>query len=143
MAKIVPSPLAPSEPFRVTTASGSVELDGSKKTSAYETDDIALMGEARVHPWLEVQTPKADVVTAAPAVRLDPTKDPLSAQYPDAKLAFDAEAARQAQPESVEVDPIAVDAGLDQDKEVKTGEVAETLAAADRAASDKTSKEKK
>jgi hypothetical protein len=144
MAKIVPSTLAPSKQFRITFASASFALDGAKK-SAYETDDPAVIAEARAHPWLEVQTAKSDLVTGEVKTWIDPKTDPLSAQHPDARKALDPKAAREALAKGLAVPHVAINAGLDQDEVVTSGPVAETVAAADKAekAADKTSKEKK
>lgn len=145
MAKIVPSSVAPSQPFRLVLAATSFDLDGSKKTSSYETDDPTVLANARAHPWVDVQYPKADIVVGSYVPTTDPKDDPLSAQHEDARKALDPEAARAALTEQLAVNPVAIDAGLDQDKVVKSGPVAETLEAADKgaAAVEKTTKESK
>ena len=154
MAKIVHSSLAPSEKVTYSLGGTSFEINGGNKTAAYETDDPQVVADARAHPWLDVVVPKAEQVEAPPAHRLAPEDDILSAKHPDAKLAFDADAAKAALVEQLAVAPVAIDAGLDQDTKVVSGEVAETLAAAEvavekaEAANEKaetktTSKEKK
>ena len=142
MAKIVPSPSAPSQAFRLTLGATSFELDGSKKTSSYETDDPVVIANARAHSWVDVVAKKADIVVGGYKQILDPKLDPLSAQHEDSKKALDPEAARAALREELAVHPVAIDAGLDQDKVVTSGPVAETVAAADKAAAT-SSKEKK
>jgi hypothetical protein len=146
MAQLVPSPLAPSQPFRLTLGSTSFSLDGSKKTSSFETDDPTVIASARKHSWVDVKTKDVEVVAGTYKLRTDPATDPLSAQHPDAKLALDPEAAKAALTEALAVNPVAVDASLDQDKVVTSGPVAETLAAAEKGAAEvekTTSKEKK
>lgn len=144
MAKIVHSSLAPSEAVTYSLGNTSFEIDGSKKTAAYETDDPTVLSDARVHPWLDVVVEKVDQVEGLLANRLDPTKDPLSAQHENARLSTSADAAREFQEKQVEElgSPVAIQAGLDQKKVVKAGPVSETLAAADEAITT-TSKEKK
>lgn len=130
MAKIVPSSLAPSEPLRFTLAATSFELGGSK-TSAYETDDPDVLIEARIHPWLDVQVDKVEAVEGLFVQQLDPAKDPLSSAHENARLATDPEAARKFQAEQLLIDPVAIEAGLDQDEKVEAGAIAQTFAAAE------------
>lgn len=146
MAKIVPSPSAPSQPFRLVLGVTAFDLDGSKKTSSYETDDPTVIANARAHPWADVVTEKADVVVGGYKPTLDPALDPLSAQHERARIAVSPEAARAALRPELVIQPVAIDAALDQDKVVTSGPVAETVEAADKAeakADAKTSKEKK
>jgi len=127
MAQIVHSSLAPSEAVHYSLGSASFEVDGK---TPFETDDPTVIANARAHPWLDVKMPEVEEIDIPVAQRLDPTKDPLSAQHPDARLAFDPDAIRAALAENLVTAPVAIDAGLDQDTDVVTGGVAETLASA-------------
>ena len=129
MAKIVPSDLAPAEPFKIVVAYGSFDLDGSKKTSSYETDDYALIASAREHPWVTVEMKAEEAFVPPHHTNLDPKTDPLSGQHPDAALAFDAEAARAAYEKEAAIAPVAIDAGLDQSEVIEAGPVDKTVAA--------------
>lgn len=144
MAKIVPSTLAPSEPFSITFADAVIELDGSQKTSALETDDSAVIAAARTHPWVTVESEPDEGFVGDYKRALDPRLDPLSAQHPSAKEATSTEAARAFAEANAQPQPVAIDAGLDQDKPTttETGNVAKTLAAVEDAPKT-TSKEKK
>jgi hypothetical protein len=110
MAKIVHSETAPSEAVRYNLAGVEFTL-GKAKTASYETDDPTVIANAQAHPWLKVERTKSD----APA------------KQPDAVADADVEPAA----------PVALDAGLDQDKKVETEGVAETRAAEKAADPDK------
>lgn len=137
MAKIVPSPSAPSQAFRLVLGATAFELDGSKKTSSYETDDLTVIANARAHPWADVVMAKADLVVGDYKPTLDPKLDPLSAQHESALRALDPEAARATLSAELAVNPVAIDAALDQDKVVTSGPVAETVQAAEKATKEK------
>lgn len=125
MAKIVHSEAAPSEAVHYSFA--GVEFDLGGKSQAFETTDPVVLSNAEAHPWLAVERDEADLVRGEYRDTLDPKDDVLSAVN---SVANDPEAARAASAPVVEViAPLAVDAGKDQDKPVKTGRVAETLAA--------------
>lgn len=129
MPKIVSSDLAPAE--KVHYDFGVASFDLTEKGS-FETTDPAVLAEAAVHPWLSVEYGKVEVISGTftpPSVR--PEDDPLSAQHPDAKLAFDSKAVKAALAEhDARVgNPTAIDVALDQDKNIVEGDVSKTVAA--------------
>lgn len=138
MAKIVPSDNAPSETVHYSFAGVEFDLGGSGKGSkrAYETDDPAVLGNANTHPWLTVEYPVVEPVSGAYVEQLKPEDDALSAVNDSAN---DPEAVRAAEAAKAgtDADPVAIDAGLDQDKVERTGEVDETIAAANDDTEDK------
>lgn len=122
--KIVPSDAAPNESVRFELAGVDFSLGGRKKT--YETDDTAVIANAEAHPWLTVVREASEIVRGNYTESLAPEDDPLSAvndksNDPDAANA--AEAAKN-------TDLVAIEAGLDQDKNINVGPVAETISAA-------------
>lgn len=140
MATIVPSELAPDEAVHYSL--GGVEFDlGGKNSTPYTTDERDLLANAESHPWLSVQYDAEDSVEPAfrePSVL--PQDDILSAQGPHANDAFDPaliEAAEAAKWNGA-VEPVAIDAGLDQSEPVVVDGVAETLAAANTTTTDET-----
>lgn len=133
MPKIVSSSLAPSGEVRYSLGSGaSFTLGGS--SDSHECDDPQVLARATAHAWLTVEREPADKTPPTfKDVSVKPEDDPLSAQY-KGKV--------EDAPAPVEkVTPLAVEAGIDQDKKVVEGGVAKTLAA-DPAAKT-TAKEKK
>jgi hypothetical protein len=128
MAKIVASKIAPDEEFTVSVGAGLIKPGDT-------SDDRQLLIEAEAHPWLNVEYDKVEMLggdVIPPAV--DPKKDPLSIQNPDAQLPFDPEAVKADTKRVLEVEylaPAAIDAGLDQDKSIMDGPVAKTLQAAE------------
>lgn len=126
MARIVPSEAAPAEAVHYSLAGHSFDLGGSKGKS-YESNDTAVLAEAEVHPWLTVQRDAAEVVRGNYVDHLKPEDDVLSAIN---SVANDPKAAKDAQKATQDtVVPVAIDANEPQTQVVKTGTVAETLAA--------------
>ena len=124
VAKIVHSEDAPQEAVHYSFAAGEFDLGGRKKS--HETDDPSLISEANAHPYLDVQVEQVEGQAGDFREQLDPKDDALSAQN---SIANDPDAVKAAQVEVVEVQPVAIDAGLDQTEPVVEGGVAETLAA--------------
>jgi hypothetical protein len=126
MAKIVASKIAPDEEFVVSVGPGLIKPGDT-------TDDRTLIIEAEAHPWLDVEYDKVELLggdVIPPSV--DPKKDPLSIQGPNAALPFDPEAVKADTDKVLVVPtlaPTAIDAGLDQDKNKVEGGVAKTVAA--------------
>jgi hypothetical protein len=125
MAKIVLSDDAPKgEPLRFSLANAEVE------EFPHETNDAVLLANAEAHPWLAVEHPEAEELSElAGELQLSPEDDFLSAQN---SVANDPEAVRAELERRKErnSDPVALDAGLDQDDVVVTSSgVAETVAA--------------
>lgn len=134
MAKIVHSETAPSESVHYDL--GGVAFDLGGKTKSYATTDPAVLANAEVHPWLTVERDPADSIKGVYRDQLAPEDDVLSAINSKAN---DPKAVAAAQEEVVANDSrTAIDAGKDQDTQVVTGGVAETLAA-DAAADSKDS----
>lgn len=130
MAKIVFSKDAPSgETVHFTFPEGEFDLGG--KAKSYSTTDRALLAGASAHPWLEVQYDKSEQTEPTFIDRqVKPEDDPFSAVGPNAGIAFDpAEVRKAEEAKGYEIVPTAIDAGLDQDKKVTEGGVAETVAA--------------
>ena len=127
MATIVPSKQHPDEEVLHQLAQDSFKLDSG---GSYETDDRAVISNAIAHPWLEVEYPDLEVEAHYRPDSIEPSKDALGA---DKSIAFDpdkiAEALEEAE-EAVE-SPVAIESGLDQDREVEKGGIAFTLAADD------------
>lgn len=130
MAKIVSSDLAPSGKVQYSLGGESFELSG--KSDSYETSNPELLRNVLTHPWLSVQYDRVEVV--APVFRnvsVEPKDDPLSAQSEAARLVNDPKAIEAAEKAKLEppVQPVAIEAGLDQTEKVVEGGVARTLAA--------------
>ena len=119
MAKLVPSDIAP-EDFKVfSTAQITEELP-------YETDDPVVIDNALIHPWVDVDY--GDVAVEAPpstSTTLPPEEDVLS------RINSKADKAPADGVPTHEIDPVAIDAGLDQHESVSVGTVAVTTAAAE------------
>jgi hypothetical protein len=134
MAKISLNDHAPSgETVSFSLANAETFELGAGAKKFFETDDPDLISNANAHPWLQVEV-ATDVPAPnfhEPAVR--PEDDTLGRFGPNARLANDPDEVKKANDARAadDVQPLAVQAGLDQDKEVVTGEVAETLAADD------------
>lgn len=135
MAKISLNDHAPSgEKVSFSLANAETFELGTGAKDSIETDDTDLISNANAHPWLQV-----DVGTDAPVPTftepsVKPEDDVLGRFGPNANL-------KPEKAEKVEaVQPLAVEAGLDQDKKVVTGDVAETLAAAESKSKTKTEK---
>lgn len=124
MAQIVLSDKAPDE--AVTFSLGNAE----PFEAPYETDDQSVIAGAEAHPWLTVEVdPEAVDKVEAPEQHVSPEDDALSAQN---SVAFDPDEVAKAREEAAEINPVAIDAGLDQDEVVESpGGVAKTLAADD------------
>lgn len=124
MAKIVLNDTAPKD-------AKSFALAGANFEVPYETTDAEIVSNAVAHPWLEVQFPEVESFAGSYRdTQVNPADDAFSAQNSKAN---DPEAVRAALAEEDSSTPLAVDAGLDQNK-AKTvgsgdGKVAVTLAA--------------
>lgn len=125
MAKIVHSDLAPDEVVHYDLAGVEFELGGSGKSS-FETENRVVLGSAEVHPWLNVEYPKVDVIAGKPRTTLadHPELDPLSGFGPDAGVPYDADAIKAIEESKAAayVNPLAIDANLDQSEAVTVGE---------------------
>lgn len=120
MAQIVLSDIAPSDAKHFSLANENFDVP-------YETDDSVVIGNALAHPWLDVNFPKVEVVEGDDlSTSVAPADDPLSGSH---SLANDPDAVRAALVEANASDPVAIDAGLDQNKPVEVDGVAVTLAA--------------
>jgi hypothetical protein len=129
MAKIILSDEAPSDAKSFSLANANFDVP-------YETNDTVIVANALAHPWLTVERDEsaAESTFREPSVR--PEDDALSATN---SIANDPEAVARfnAEQEAAAGTPLAVDAGLDQNKAETVGEgdtkVAVTLAADDDA----------
>lgn len=131
MAKIVLSDTAPNEAKSFSLANANFDVP-------YDTTDPVVIANALAHPWLDVEFPKPFEVEGQfrePSVR--PEDDALSSFNSVANDPAAVKAHFESLAEEVDTTPLAVDAGLDQDKPVTVGEgeneVAVTLAADDDA----------
>ena len=143
MAKIVHSEAAPAESVHYTFAALPEGFDLGGKSKGFETNDTALLAEAESHPWLKVERDPEEVIGGAYVQQLDPKDDPLSAAN---DVSRDPEAIKRDEDAKAEAwfgSPTAIDAGLDQEKVVTTGRVAETLAADAKASNDDSKKDSK
>ena len=127
MAQIVPSKLHPSEEVKYSLSGGEFSLapDGS-----YTTDDPVLILNAYSHPWLDVvQDPPTGIVFESKSPHMDPMKDVLAAAHDSD--AFDVEKLIALEASKVRQfpAPVAIEAGLDQEKKIIEHGVAETVAA--------------
>lgn len=137
MATISPNDYAPSESFKVILPTATFDLDPG---GSYETEDRVAISDAEAHPWLQVKHPEEVELSVQRAEKSVPYADDyLSA--PNSK-AFDADEIRKIE-EAKASDtgtPLAVEAGLDQDKSVTSGEgehqIALTLEADDTTSTD-------
>lgn len=130
MANIVLSDVAPKDASHFSLANANFDVP-------FETDDPIVLANAEAHPWLKVERPEVEMLSGGfREVSVKPEDDALSAQNsvandPDAVRA---EQERRAAEEGTGT-PLAVEAGLDQDKPQTVGEgdneVAVTLAADD------------
>lgn len=131
MAKVTLSELAPDELVRFYGWQVEFELGGSGKSSL-DTDDRTVIAYAEQHPWLSVEYPKgAQQSYALDTLAEHPERDALSGVGPNAGVPFDPEEIRKVEEAKVEERPrVALDAGLDQGKDITVGQdVAVTLAA--------------
>jgi hypothetical protein len=127
MATIVPTSLHPEGEVFHSLAGGEFKLSAG---GTYKTDDEVLLGAAESHPWLRVERAAVELPSLPSGqARVAPEDDVLSAAH--GSTAFDPEAIRKTETEKLSawIVPTAIDAGLDQDKKIITGGVAETLAA--------------
>lgn len=127
MASIVPSKLHPDEEVSYSLAGGEFTLGPG---GSYETDDQALILNAISHPWLSVEAdPATAIVVDDRARHVDPKLDVLAAAH--GTEAFDSEkiVALEASKVRSVAAPVAIQAGLNQDKKVIEAGVAHTLAA--------------
>ena len=133
MAKIVLSELAPSEAIHFSLANAEFDLGGKSDAKAFETDDRVVIDNAVAHPWLDVEFPAVEEVAFEALDTRIPAADDSQGMYgPHANDAFDPELIKAAEEAKIQdtPQPLAIDSGLDQDKEVKTESgAAETLAA--------------
>jgi hypothetical protein len=125
MAEIVTNDLAPKDDT-LTFSLANVEFQ-----TPYETDDRDVLANASVHPWLDVKYPE---VPADEGVVFQnqptPAEDPLSRVNDDSN---DPAAVAAAREQAVDPTPLAIDAGLDQDKIVKDDADINVTLAADEA----------
>lgn len=133
MPKIVLSDKAPKSAKRLTFSVAGAE----PFEAPFETDSPIALANAAAHPWLEVEYDEAAVVDP-PSYKpdVDPTKDRQSIQFAGKVKEVPAE-------DDVDDTPLAVEAGLDQNKEVTEGDVALTVAADDDTPPRKTAAQKK
>ena len=134
MATIRPNDNAPAEEAKYILPTVTFDLAPG---ASFETDDRDALAAAEVHPWLTVEYDEAAQVNYEREDRSVPyAQDVLAAPN---SVAFDPEAIREAEEakRGVIVQPLAVDAGLDQDKLKTVGrgdqKVSLTLAADDAA----------
>ncbi len=127
MATIVPSKLHPDEEVVHQLAQDSFKLDAG---GSYETDDRAVISNAVVHPWLDVEYADTEIEAHYRPDSVEPSKDVLGAAQ---SVAFDADAIAAVLEEYAEVEEnrVAIESGLDQDKRVEKSGIAFTLAADD------------
>lgn len=138
MAQIVPSDQAPQEKVHYGLANFNFDLDAG---GTFETEDPQLIAAAQSHPWLDVKLPEPKELSEVPVYRhVKPEDDPLTAVG----------AARLNNDEGLtdsggqQINPVAINAALDQDKKVENdGGIAETLAAAEANAPDEETPRKK
>lgn len=135
MAKIVlDTDTAPSDAKHFSLANANFDVP-------YETDDPVVLSNAEAHPWLRVEREVVLIEGTFRDNQVRPEDDPLSAFN---SVANDPDAVRaEAERRAAEFEgrtPLAVDAGLDQDKAVTVGEgdneVAVTLEADDTDSTD-------
>jgi hypothetical protein len=127
MAKIVHDEAAPSEAVHYSFAGAEFDLEGAE--ASFETSDPAVISNAEAHPWLRVEREEAELVRGEYTGFLAPEDDALSAVN---SVANDPEAVRaELDRRDADFQPLAVEAGLDQDEEVIEGGVSVTLAADD------------
>jgi hypothetical protein len=129
MATIKPSELAPDEVVHYSFAGVEFDLGGSAKQS-FDSDDRAVITNAAGHPWLAVEYPAADTLTATFRDQLAPEDDGQSAVNTKAFDVALAQATLDAQAEGAQ-SKVAIQAGLDQGEAVTTdtGGIAQTIAA--------------
>jgi hypothetical protein len=131
MASVITlSDLAPSDQtIHFTLATAEFDLGGSAKKS-YETTDADVVSDAVEHPWLDVDTTAATTKVTFIDTQVPASEDPFSRFGPSAGLANDpAEVAKsEAAKPDVSAQPVAIDAGKDQNVAVVTGGIAETVA---------------
>lgn len=126
MAKIVLSDTAPSDAKSFSLANSNFEVP-------HETDESLVLSNAAVHPWLNVEYEKVEAISGVFIDRSVAAKD--DAMSAENSVANDPEAVRKfAEEQAVAFGrPLAVEAGLDQDKAKTVGKgddkVAITLAA--------------
>lgn len=126
MAKIVLATEAPDDLNSVSLANAVLD------EFPYETDDPTVLANAVSHPFLAVEFDAAGAEARYRETGVNPETDPLSASNPDSRIPFDADAVAEIEDAKVEdLEPVAIDAGLDQDKAKSSGGVAVTLAAFD------------
>lgn len=127
MATIRPNDNAPAEAVKYIfpTATFDLDVDGS-----YETTDRDVLAQAEAHPWLAVEYEAVEEAAYTRLSRSVPAvEDPFTSVGPGAGDAFDPEKVRAAEEAKAEdaVQPLAVDAGLDQSEDAVEGGVAESL----------------
>lgn len=133
MAKVTLSDLAPDELVRFYGWKVEFELGGSAAKSL-NTDDRHVLAYANEHPWLSVEYPKGEQQKyVLDTLAEHPERDAFSGEGPDAGVPFDPAEIKKVEDAKVSARPrVALDAGLDQGKDVEVGDhVAVTLAADD------------
>lgn len=121
MATIKPNENAPAEDVRYLLANEELVLAPGGST---DTEDRLVLAAALEHPWLEVEYDAA-------AFEAPPSYDPHVPRSEDPLTYENSEALKSPGTAAVQEDvqPVAIDAGLDQTKAVEEGGVAKTLAA--------------
>lgn len=130
MANIVPSDLHPDEEVRYGL--GGYKAFKLAPGGSHSTDDREAIAQAQTHPWLAVEYDETEEAVAVfRPLSVEPKDDHLSAYH--ANEAFDPKAVERDRNKVLGLDdePVAIESGTKQTKEVSSGPVAETLAAAD------------
>jgi hypothetical protein len=129
MATIRPNDNAPDEVVHYTLPTAEFDLDAG---GSYESDERTVLSAAEDHPWLTVEYPEVDVeLYAAPSKSVPYREDPFSEFNDHSNDPAAIEASERAK-NTVDAQPLAVEAGLDQHEVVTSDERVDlTLAAAD------------
>lgn len=136
MAKIVASDDAPKGKFRFSLANVEIEK------LPYTTDDVTVIANAEVHPWLKVEQDVSEELADVdfnPFPQTLPEDDVLSAQNSKANDPKAVKAELDRRKALLGGDVAAIDAGLDQNEVVETDSGVDLTVAADKA-DDKESK---
>ena len=126
MAKIVLSDEAPKGKLRFSLANTEIEK------LPHETDDSSVLLNAESHPWLAVEYDEVKELAEQgdPFPQVAPEDDALAAGNSKANDPDEIRKELERRKAQFASDPVAIEAGLDQDKvEVTASGVAETIAA--------------
>ncbi len=107
MATISPNDYAPAEVVHYNFAGGDFKLGG--RTKKYDTNKLALITEARTHPWLTVEEEVVEPVAGAYVEQISPKDDPMSAMNYTGNDPENARAAERDKVAAVQAEPVAVD----------------------------------